>query len=68
MYLKHAVFFDGVFSKKKKSEEFKACEKDVLPNYYFASLLRREKQEKRENTEEHSSPFEGPTRKEQSFR
>ena len=41
--IKHAVFFDGVFFfSKKKSEEFKACEKDVLPNYYFASLLRRE--------------------------
>ena len=27
----------------QKSEEFKECEKDVLPNYYFASFLRREK-------------------------
>ena len=26
----------------------------ISPNYYFASLLRREKQEERENTEEHS--------------
>ena len=41
--------------------------KMVLPNYYFASFLRREKQEARENTAEHSSPSEGPTNKEQSF-
>ena len=27
---------------KKKKEEFKKCEKDVLPNYNFASFLRRE--------------------------
>ena len=64
--IKHAVFFEGAFS--KKNEEFRACEKDVLPDYYFASLLRRENQEERKNTEEHSSPLEGPTRKEQSFR
>ena len=53
---------------KKKVKSSKNVTKMVLPNYYFASLLRREKQETRENTEEHSSLLEGPTNKEQSLR
>ena len=43
-------FRRSFFSKKKKSEEFKECERDVLPNFYFSGFLRRDKQEERENT------------------
>ena len=63
--IKHKVFPTKYFS--NKSEDFKECEKDVLADNYFASLPRREKQEERENTEEHSSLLEGPTKKEQSL-
>ena len=52
---------------QKKAKSSKHVTKMVLPYYCFASFLRREKQEARENTEEHSSLLEGPTNKEQSF-
>ena len=55
------------FQKENKAKSSKHVKKMVLPNYYLASLLRREKQEERENTEDNSSRLEGPTNKEQSF-
>ena len=64
---KTCSFLRRSFSKKKKVKSSKNVTKMVLPNYYSASLLRREKQEARENTEEHSSLLEGPTKQGTEF-